>query len=399
MPTKRTRPPSSSISKRRKIDGPSIKAPAVLASKGNTPTRPPCLMLLPGDREGQEQSATGCVLNLKDNAVHDLTNMGSVIGGDYSWVCVGSSHGWLMLFYGDKAEGHMFLLNPSFLTPNLSPPLFCFPSISGTAIKAILLSDPSTDEEFGAVAIYKHNTGLGHPNHTKIAFYKHGDDQWSDLGVAKGLIYCDIMCHNNHLYALTDCGSIEVWDLHGSDQPEKIRDIKPSTADKMIHTYQTRKDLYSNQLYLVESSGEILLVERYRGYYVDPEGRAVTEWDLLPEDDTQPSVYPYRTLFFHVYKLDSDGERWVEVHDLKHKALFVGGSHSMSLSTKNFPGCKTNAIYFSDDNWDQMDEDFLYGGHDFGVFDLKKRTKKPLDGFKYDRMVPPPVWVVPTNTR
>ncbi|KAJ4826958.1 hypothetical protein Tsubulata_015804 [Turnera subulata] len=343
MPMKRTRPPSSSISKRRKIDGPSIKAPAVLlASKGNTPTRPPCLMLLPGDREGQEQSATGCVLTL-DKSVHDLTNMGSVIGGDYSWVCVGSSHGWLMLFYGDKAEGHMFLLNPSFLTPNLSPPLFYFPSISGTAIKAILLSDPSIDEEFGAVAIYKHNTGLRrHPNHTKIAFYKHGDDQWSDLGVAKGLIYCDIMCHNNHLYALTDCGSIEVWDLHGSDQPEKIRDIKPSATDKMIHTYQTRKDLYSHQLYLVESSGEILLVERYRGYCVDPEG-----------------------------------------------------SHSTSLSTKDFPECKSNAIYFSDDNWDQMDEDFLYGGHDFGVFDLKKRTKKPLDGFKYDRMVPPPVWVVP----
>ncbi|KAJ4850444.1 hypothetical protein Tsubulata_048542 [Turnera subulata] len=396
MPMKRTGPGSCSISKRRKLRGPSIKAPAVLDSKGNTPTTPPCLILLPGEREGHEQSPTGCVLNLKDDAVHDLTNMGSVIGGDYSWVCVGSSHGWLMLFYGDKAEGHMFLLNPSFLTPNLSPPLFYFPRIPGTTIKAILLSDPSLDEEFGAVAIYKHNTRLRrHPSHTKLAFYKHGDVRWSDLGVAKGSIYCDIMSHNNLLYALRDCGSIEVWDLHGSDQPKKIVDTKPLAADKMIQTYQDTKDLYSNQLYLVESSGEILLVERYRGYCVDPEGRAVTERDLLPDDDTQPLVYPYRTLFFHVYKLDSDGERWVEVHELKHKALFVGGNHSMSLSTKDFPECKSNAIYFTDDNWDQMDEDFLYGGHDFGVFDLKRRTKKPLDGLKCDKMVPPPFWVVP----
>ncbi|KAJ4826961.1 hypothetical protein Tsubulata_015808 [Turnera subulata] len=395
MPTKRTRPRRSSIAKRRKLHGPSFKG--VLDSKGNTPTTPPCLILLPGEREGHEQSATGCVLNLKDNAVHDLTNMGCVIGGDCSWVCVGSSHGWLMLFDGDKAEGHMFLLNPSFLKPNLSPPLFFFPRIPGTTIKAILLSDPSVDRDFGAVAIYKYNTRLSHHNHTKIAFCKHGDNRWSALGVAKGLIYCDIMCHNNLVYALRACGSIEVWDVH-DPQPKKIVDTKPLAADKMIQTYQDTKDLYSNQLYLVESSGEILIVERYRGYYVDPEGRAVTERDLLPEDDTQPLVYPYRTLFFHVYKLDSDGERWVEVRDLKHKALFVGGNHSMSLSTKNFPGCKSNAIYFTDDNWDQMDEDFLYGGHDFGVFDLKKRTKKPLDGFKYDRMVPPPFWVVP-NTR
>lgn len=40
-------------------------------------------------------------------------------------------------------------------------------------------------------------------------------------------------------------------------------------------------DLYTSRLYLVESSGRVLLVVRRKGEFVDEEGRVLLEGDLL----------------------------------------------------------------------------------------------------------------------
>jgi hypothetical protein len=34
-------------------------------------------------------------------------------------------------------------------------------------------------------------------------------------------------------------------------------------------------------------------------------------------------------------------------------------------------GCGENLIYFSDDRWEEMNFDYSYGGHDWGVFNLQ----------------------------
>lgn len=81
---------------------------------------------------------------------------------------------------------------------------------------------------------------------------------------------------------------------------------------------------------------------------------------------------------FHVYKLDYSEQKWVEVDNLKNEALFLGGNHSMSLSAQEFSGFESNSIYFTDDNWNQMNGDYLYGGHDFGKFSLEDKTLEAI---------------------
>lgn len=63
-----------------------------------------------------------------------------------------------------------------------------------------------------------------------------------------------------------------------------------------------------------------------------------------------PPVWPYQTLMFDVYLLDSSEENWDEVDNLKNVALFLGGNHSMSLSAHDFSGFEKNSIYFTDDD-------------------------------------------------
>ena len=63
-------------------------------------------------------------------------------------------------------------------------------------------------------------------------------------------------------------------------------------------------------------------------------------------------VYPYRTLYFHVYVLDINSEEWVGFDSIGDRAVFVGGSHSRSVLAREFPEFEANSVHFTDDNWD-----------------------------------------------
>ena len=66
---------------------------------------------------------------------------------------------------------------------------------------------------------------------------------------------------------------------------------------------------------------------------------------------------------FEIFKLDFvDNDQWVDVKSLGDRVLFLGGNHSMSVSTNDFPECKRNSIYFTDHYWERMNEDYSHGG-------------------------------------
>jgi hypothetical protein len=159
------------------------------------------------------------------------------------------------------------------------------------------------------------------------------------------------------------------------------------------------RDKFSTQFYLVESLGDLLFVNRVFGNFVNSEGVAIDEAGLLHTEDTHPLVCPYRTKQFLVYKLDSIRNTWEKVESLPDRAMFLGGNHSLSLSTSDLhEGCECNTIYFTDDNWDQMNEDYLYGGHDLGQFNLASgslQTGAQCCCLCSDRMDPPPFWIIP----
>ncbi|KAI9194928.1 hypothetical protein LWI28_010203 [Acer negundo] len=338
--------------------------------------------------------------------------------------CIGSSHGWLIFL--DHKASHPFLVNPFIQQVKIQLP--CLYSLLGilkiekiidlgeylikyynqaknldsytthlrqsVLYKSVLSSNPCLGvNNLGVVVIYGRTRKLGYCNYR--------DSSWRGLEEGKFCPYSDIICSNNNkLYALGENACVETWDLlDGKCVPTKKMEIElcfPLKSAKIL--LSDSRYLYVRRLYLVENLGDLLLVVRYIGEFVNGDNKAVHEDDLMNDGDTHPSVCPYKTLFFHVYKLDFDERRWIEVESLGDSALFLGGSHSVSVCSSVDSVYKKNSVYFTDDYWDRMEEDYLYGGHDMGVFSLEDQSVEPI----YQRhggsmkIQPPPCWVAPS---
>ncbi|KAL2463366.1 F-box protein SKIP23 [Forsythia ovata] len=331
------------------------------------------------------------------------------------WRFVGSSHGWLLLL-NEKADP--ILLNPFSGINFQLPGKETFPHIRSIQevgddvfevhykfgnesichssktlrqllmVKAVLSTNRSCNTNCTVIIMYNELCM------SKLAFCRPGDSEWMGFG-GEIQSYYDILCNDNMLYALGAGPSIEVWDLYEST-PSKKMIIQASCPRKLTEAHQIYlADLYSSKWYLVFSSGEMLLVVRYIGEFVRYDGEVVYEGDTLTHYASEPLVCPYKTVQFHVYKLDIDQKIWQQVESLNDCALFVGGNHSFCLPAKEHPGCKGNAIYFTDDYWDRMDEDYCYGGHDMGIFKLGDGSIEPLLDCNEQKIEPTPFWIVP----
>ncbi|XP_058181134.1 putative F-box protein At1g65770 [Rhododendron vialii] len=386
----------------------------------------PFLILLPSQEETHEEHSV-FFLNLDAKRVHRTKNALN------RQLCrsrfIGSSHGWLLLL-DECADPYLF--EPFSCRRVSLLPKETFPHIIGVSgspehgfdveyvhgarqshvqrsvtakelqeclvLKAILSSDPShgNGEDYLVMAIYGCDA--------KVAMCKHGDSAWNDLN-GQNRPYCDIICHKNRLFALSETGSVESWDF-GGPLLVKTMNFHPLyiCSKRVAETtcaYHDR-ERFSSRCYLAESRGNLLLVERHVGEFVGDNGEAVREADLLSDECSHPLVYPYKTLEFTVYRLNFMQQKLEEVESLGDNALFLGGNHSMSLpaaGTAQHPSrCKKNSIYFTDDYWERMEEDYSYGGHDVGVFSLGDRSVKPLKHLDMlHRTDPPPIWLVPNN--
>ncbi|KAF5736694.1 F-box protein [Tripterygium wilfordii] len=195
-------------------------------------------------------------------------------------------------------------------------------------------------------------------NRKKLSFCTNGDhSELTTINSTCEGYYSDIIYHNGMLYALTSDLSVQAWDFQGL-VPVKRMSIKPKGGFEKTGTG------YRENYYLAESSGKLLLVVRYIQNFVPPEGEEAVMLEFLTAKYWQPAMWPYRTVFFHVFELDFCQERWVHTKTLGNRVLFLGRSHSLSLSTEEFAGWEGDAIHFIDDHKG-------YRGCDTGVFSLR----------------------------
>ncbi|KAM3746143.1 hypothetical protein ACB098_06G181000 [Castanea mollissima] len=338
-------------------------------------------LMLPSD---QECDFTTCrFFNLAEKKVYKVKDVFEAFGDDV-W-CVGSCHGWLVML---DDEANPVLFNP-FSRVHIQLPLIpveFFNPIDRSKFaqfkkdfisKAILFADLSHSNNFGAVVMI-------YGTLSSLAFYKQGDTTWTNF-VGDNHGYYDIICHDNRLYALRYNCSVEVWEFQNA-LPTKILSIEPSTTPLKHVDSKLPKD---------KTSSDLLIIQRTIGNIVNAEGDVVDESYLLSSSDTQPLVCPYRTKLFCVYKLDWSRKILVKVESLMDQVVFLGGNQSMSLSSHDFSECISNSIYFPDDRWSEMDVDYLYGGHDFGLFNLDDEEIRPIYHFNLEKFDPPPFWITP----
>ncbi|RYR75359.1 hypothetical protein HN51_020887 [Arachis hypogaea] len=327
------------------------------------------------------------IFSLSEKKLYEWKN--TLKGHVGAW-CVGSSHGWIILL---DQNGVPLLLNSSSSTTINVPPLplsFLHPvTYSYFAeylrktfiVKAILMCCSSPSSYILAI-MYGSNYKIAYCN--SATWVELPDDKQS---------YCDIVFSSNYLYALTQDGSVEVWNICGQI-PKRLILLTPTADANYKEEKPYLENNFSRNLYLVVSAEEILLVTRFIGNFVNDDGLVIEEGDLLSSEDTQPLICPYRTKYFSVYKLDIEDKRWKKMRSLHDKVLFLGANESVSMDAKACLGCEANSIYFTDDRWEEMTLDYMYGGHDWGVFNLEEKCVKSLMQCA-NRIDPPPIWVVP----
>lgn len=184
-----------------------------------------------------------------------------------------------------------------------------------------------------------------------LAIARPGDRVWTKVQVPSHYYY-DTIYHKDKFYAVDCKGALVVFEFV-CDQSPRGTVIAPGPQG-MIDSFRK---------YLVESSGDLLLVSRARTKCVRR-----TKYDVRIEEP------PYWTYRFKIFKLEECTQvgseykyNWIELNNLGSKALFVGTS-SVSLNASDCRGsCQANCIYFTDD--------FQYGhGHDMGVFNVGNGT-------------------------
>lgn len=332
---------------------------------------------------------------------------------------IGSSHGWLILL---DENSEPYLLNPFNQSQIQLPKKISFPHINSITSKwfrggeclfveytsgftrwfdptedkspllsikkAILSANPSTHKDFVVAVIYGEKS--------RIAYCRNGDKEWSAIQDGDSDPYYDIACSNDDLlFALGKNASIEIWDLMFSGSStllkKKCTTTQPPYPTKFLETMKGYLGtLCARKFYLVpcSKSGQIFFIVRYVGEFVTSNGKVVYEGD----DDV---ICPYKTINFHVYCLDTTTLTWKAVKSLNNLALFLGGNHSVSMLVSDHSELKADSIYFTDDYWDRMDEDYLYGGHDMGVFSLKDGRVHEFFNIDLQKITPPPFWLVP----
>ncbi|XP_074289807.1 F-box protein At2g17036-like [Silene latifolia] len=227
-------------------------------------------------------------------------------------------------------------------------------------IRLIVLK--ASETEFVIAVIYG--------NYDHLAFAKQGDKSWTSVFVKQWYPHIkmfDIVAMDGYVFALYNDASLVYWNITDFQGHELVYPMDYSLS-KLEMIKEFRRGL--GELYLVQSGCDLLMVLRFK--------KEVSRLDV-----------DYETFSFSVYRLDPKDRRWEEIKD--HATLFVGRSSTMSVSATCL---QPNCIYFTDDEDDLTPPG--QGGHDMGVYDMKREKKwRFYEGDDIRSVFNTPIWFIP----
>ncbi|KAK8508337.1 hypothetical protein V6N13_055785 [Hibiscus sabdariffa] len=169
-----------------------------------------------------------------------------------------------------------------------------------------------------------------------FAFAKPGDKTWSRIDNVQAQ---DAIYFKGNLYVSQNNGEIFVCeDLYGAHP------IAVQFAPSPPHDF--------DRVYLFDLAGNLCLVAR----------------GVLPDDDDNYDD-PVETIEFKIFKLDMHTKSWEEIFSLGDKCLFLGNCCTFVVPAADYPGCRSNCIYFTDDIFEYYDKET--GATDIGIYDCK----------------------------
>nr|XP_043618527.1 F-box protein SKIP23-like [Erigeron canadensis] len=383
------------IAKKLKVQKDYVRFRAVcLAFRNATPKIPkhlPCQLpwlMLPKSTNLEQPDLinTRSFLSISDNKIHLV----SLPEDSDSHRRCGSSYGWLVIL--DETP-LISIINPLTKAKQCLPPLSSFPNVTSFAPndigreytlktldddvytcnakemrdfyikKVVFSSSPSNEDvDYYALAILN-QTG-------DLAYCKKGDQCWKLIDEANS--FCeDVVYYKGCFYAVSKHGTIAKCDVN-RDSPN-------------VSFIETPRQVGGDMQYLVTWKDELLLVTRY------------TELEFNMDQNKLDIVY--KTTEFRVCKLVLNGPKWESMSELDGWALFLGENSSVAFCAADFPGCRGNCVYFTDD-YSEWNYDGANGNHDLGVYDLENCRVEALpcdpNNLYNGRQWPPPIWFTPS---
>ncbi|KAK9075030.1 hypothetical protein SSX86_003349 [Deinandra increscens subsp. villosa] len=347
------------------------------------PSQLPWLML---PRTTNQDPQSNLFLSIPDEKIHLIHLPEDSDHSDHHRRC-GSSHGWLVFL---NETPSISIINPLTKSKQLLPPLSSFPNVTSftpgkeeytiktldddlytcsskemcdSFIKKVVFSTSPSNEkvDFYALAILN-QTG-------DLAYCKKGDLSWKFIDDANS--FCeDAIYYKECFYAVSRHGMIAKCDVKG--------------ASVNVSFIETQRQNGGDMQYLVNWKDELLLVTRY------------TELEFNMDQNKLDIVY--KTSEFQVCRL-VNGLKWECVSELDGHSLFLGENSSMAFCASDFPGCKRDCIYFTDD-FSEWNYDGANGSHDLGVYNVKNGSLEALTCYPKEfytgRRWPPPIWFSPS---
>ncbi|KAG2582556.1 hypothetical protein PVAP13_6KG198506, partial [Panicum virgatum] len=287
---------------------------------------------------------------------------------------VGSSNGWLIT--ADEGSELLLHVKPIFDdsgTIHKFELSYFIGEKDDTAPEIYARNDLREELYFKAFVFPDLSTGsyivvLIHYPYYQLSFARAGNDKWTWLPPNAG--YRNCMYVNGVLYALTELGEIDAFDLSGS-----------SVTRKIIVTEV--KDYVYESMYIIPAPwGGLLQVWRHEdcdtpGIVCAPEQDDVNSLEHGPATHVN-----YITQKILVYKVDMAAKELVKINSLPHHLLFLGHNQSLCLGAEEHPQLKAN----HDVN------------RDIGVLSLENRQRKEIMSKIWSDLLCP-AWIVPNLTK
>ncbi|KAJ1695642.1 hypothetical protein LUZ63_012340 [Rhynchospora breviuscula] len=291
----------------------------------------------------------------------------------------GSWRGWLATV--DTNDGNLIhLLNPITKAQLTLPPL-PEPIIRSSNVEKIVVVSPSEmDAQSNCMCNVALITGTGSLHSCRI-----GDDRWKKIYPSIPSI-ADVVEFNGLLYAV---------DLRGT-----LFAIETSPSTKVIPA-AVYLGPQPHKQYLVESSGDLLLISRFREKVQNGQYERTVGFKVYRLVESQRS-YNISTYCAEEHEWNYPKvpvcKIWKEIESLHDQMLFVGRNCTLCLNSKLYLGCQENCIYFADDS-QPIDACRAAGmckdPHDNGVYYMNdKRVEYFMEGIS-DQLPLPAIWFSP----
>ncbi|EOY20594.1 Uncharacterized protein TCM_011972 [Theobroma cacao] len=283
--------------------------------------------------------------------------------------CWGTPFGWLVTL---GLDGEIRLFNPLSRASLSLPSMHTFNHIACYTpeysrlylIDKVLLSSSPTSPDAIIMIIW----GFGMYADKTLAFAKPDDQEWTQIFCDYAL--ADVICFNGNFFAACVEGRLFICEDLNRPSPKIVEFAPPPT----IHR--------GHKKYIVDLSGDLCMITRdVHRYELSYDNGRVEDANL--------------TEGFEVFKLDLHTKNWEKILSLNGHSVFLGNCCTFSVLPTDHPSCKSNCIYFTDDDNRFYPE---ASASDIGIYNCNNKAVEYIEDD--DDEVPdlrspfsPPLWI------